>query len=56
MIQNDLNGKTVFKGKSLEFMGIKFRIRGLYAKDGSEMMNGFVKIQATKVTFLSRSS
>lgn len=48
MITQQLNNKTVFKNKNIDYQGIRARVRALYKQDGSEMFNGIVRNQYTK--------
>lgn len=38
-----IDNKTVYKGKNIEQGGIRFRIRGLFNKEGNEILNGLVR-------------
>ena len=55
-IQHFLEGKAVYKNRLLEFMGIRFTVRGLYNKENQEIFTGVVKVTETKVSFYSKSS
>lgn len=55
-IQHFLEGKAVYKNRLLEFMGIRFTVRGLYNKENEEIFTGVVKVTETKVSFYSKSS
>jgi DEP domain-containing protein 5 len=55
-IQHFLEGKAVYKNRLLEFMGIRFTVRGLYNKENQEIFTGVVKVAQTKVSFYSKSS
>ena len=51
-----LNNKAVFKGKQIEFSGIRFTIRALFNHNEQEMLTGVVQIEKTKITFYSKST
>ncbi|CDW71794.1 UNKNOWN [Stylonychia lemnae] len=54
-ILNSLDGKTLYKYKNFEYCGIRFRVRGLFNKEGQEILNGVIKTTQSKFQFLTRS-
>lgn len=46
----------MYKNKQLEYMGIRFTVRGLYNKENQEIYTGVVKVVDTKFSFFSKTS
>jgi len=55
LIVNFLSNKSVFKTKNIEWQGIRFRVKALYSKEGSEILSGVCRSSATKFSFFTRS-
>lgn len=55
-IQQFLDIKAIYKNKAIEFMGIRFTIRGLFNKENQELLTGVVKLSHSKFFYYSKSS
>lgn len=54
-LAQSMNLQSIYKGKTIEFEGIRARIRHIYDKEDNESASALVSMQKTKFSFFTKS-